>query len=302
MSGKDFVVKFSGYISVFVLSAVFILASVVTISESGRTVEQIVIEGALGFMFGIGVDSILGIQGLNNGKRSEAFLKTKRLHGEMVNGISERIHELDPWCEKENAKALKIQRTRILASEGIRYSDCFNEAGEGIGYSSAYEPKSKKELRAMSHDGRAAEKLKVQAETAKRKAYRKALHLKLTPLSTAALTGDCASPDDPYYFGESEKEYERRSVTTDAIKKIATAGIFGYYCVDQVMNFSPAALIWRCLQVCIYIAGGVMKMLSAQSFIVNDKRGQIVKQIDYLQMFKNSKTEVKEDGGHISDE
>lgn len=302
MKGKDFVIKFSGYISVFVLSAVFILASVVTVSESGRTVSEIIYEGALGFMFGLGIDSILGIQGLNNGKRSDLFISTKRLHGEMVNGISERIHELDGWCEKENEKALKIQRTKILAAEGLKYSECFDGIGQGKGYVSTYEYKSKKELRALDREGRTAEKAKARRERAKEKAYYKALHLRLTPLSAASLTGDSVHPDDPHYFGESERDYERRSVATDAIKKVMTAGIFGYYCVEQVMNFSPAALIWRCLQVCIYMVGGIFKMLSAQSFIVNDYRGQIVRKIDYLQMFKNSKTEVKEYGGYISGE
>lgn len=302
MKGKDFLVRFSGYVVVFLLSAIFILASVVTISKSGRTVAEIIAEGALGLMFGLAIDSLLGMQGINNGKRSKEFLETKRLHGEAVDAISPRIHELDDWCEKKNREVLMLQRTKILAAEGLRYKDCFDADGQGLGYASDYTPKSKDELRALDREGRTQEKDKRRRERARERAYYKALRLKLTPLSAASLTGDSARPDDPHYFGENERGYERRSIINDFFSKGCTAGIFGYYCVEQLINFSPAALIWRCLQVGIYLAGGIFKMISAQAFITGDYRGQIVRKIDYLQMFKNSKTEVKENGGHISGE
>ena len=297
MKGKDFLVRFAGYIVVFLLSAVFILASVVTISKSGRTIAEIIAEGALGLMFGLAIDSLLGIQGINNGKRSKEFMETKKLHGETVDNISPRIHELDAWCEKKNAEALVLQRTKILAARGLRYIDYFDGEGQGLGYASGYTPLSKEKLRTLGREERRQEKLKYKRERAREKAYYKALRLRLTPLSAASLTGDSARPDDPHYFGENEKGYEKRALFTDLFSKACMAGIFGYYCVEQIMNFSPAALIWRCLQVGIYLAGGIFKMLSAQAFITGDYRGQIIRKIDYLQMFNNSKVEEKDNGG-----
>lgn len=283
MKGKELLAKFSGYISAFLLSAVFILISAVTVNKSGRTFYEIFYEGALGFMFGVSIDGLLGMQGLSNGKRSELFLNTKRLHGAAVNDISDCIQELDGWCEKENARALKDGRAKLLISVGLKYSACFDESGVGLGYI-----KKQIDTSGLSRVKKREARLYNRRERERERVYYKALRLKLTPLSAAVLTVDSVRPDDIHYFGASEKEYERRSFFSDALKKLFTAGIFGYYCVETVLNFSAAAFIWRTLQACIYLSGGIYKMLSAQAFIVGEYRSQLVRKIDYLQMFKNS--------------
>lgn len=271
MKKKDFFVKFSGYISVMFVAGAFVLVGLLTISKTGRTVREIIIESALGFIVGILIDSILGMQGINNGKRNELFLNTKSVHGEAVEAISPHIHLLDGWCRSKNEEALKLQRTKILAAMEMKYDDYFDSEGQGKGYTLP-DTQSKQELKKARRKARA---------------YKKALMLRLTPLSASTLTSDSVHPDDPFYFGDSEAGYERKALASDVFKKLLTALIFGYYTVDQLVNFSPAALLWRLLQVTIYIVTGVMKMLSAQGFIIGDYRGQIIQKVNYLQMFKN---------------
>lgn len=275
---RDILVRFSGYISVGLIAVAFVFVGLLTISKTGRTVKEIVYESALGFIVGMLMDSILSIQGINNGKRNELYLETKALHGQAVESISPHIHLLEPWCGIKNAENLRKQRTKILACEGLTYENYFDENGEAKGYTPIYNGKDKTELK---------------REKSRQKAYRKALHLKLTPLSTDSLTADGANPDDPFSFGETEGEYERRSLTSDALKKAFTALIFGYYCVEQVINFSYASLLWRVLQISIHLVSGVFKMLAAQSFIVNNQRGQIIRKINHLSAFKNDITEGK---------
>lgn len=272
IKGKDFFIRFSGYISVGMIAVTFVLVGLLTISKTGRTVNEIVIESALGFIVGMLVDSILGMQGINNGKRNELYLSTKALHGETVESISPYIHQLDEWCRRKNEDNLRRQRTKILMNEELAYKDYFDENGKAKGYTQLYTGKNRAERK---------------RERARNRAYRAALHLKLTPLSTAALTAEGANPDDPYNFGETEGEYERHTLIGDALKKAFTALIFGYYCVEQVVNFSYAALLWRVLQISIHLVSGVFKMLAAQSFIVNGQRAQIIRKINHLSAFKN---------------
>lgn len=280
MKKKDIFTRFSGYISVSFIAIVFVAFGLLTINKTGRTVREVVIESALGFIVGILIDSLLGMQGLNNGKRTDIFLETKTLHGQIVDAISPYIHRLDEWCKKKNEEALKLQRTRILAAEELKYGDHFDEEGQGKGIKLP-EAKTKAEIKKNKR---------------RQKAYNKALKLKLTPLSASALTSDSVRPDDPYYFGATESGYERKAIISDVFRKVMTALIFGFYTVDQIVNFSPAALIWRLFQISVYIVTGIMKMLSAQGFIVGDYRGQIVQKVNYLQMFKNDMERVKSDG------
>lgn len=281
MSGankKDFLIRFSGYISVGMIAVAFVFVGLLTISKTGRTVNEIIIESALGFIVGMLIDSILGMQGINNGKRNDLYLSTKALHGETVESISPHIHQLDAWCRQKNADNLRRQRTKILMNEELSYEDYFDEDGKAKGYTPIYTGRDRAERK---------------RERARRRAYREALRLKLTPLSTAALTAEGANPDDPYNFGETEGEYERHTLIGDALKKAFTALIFGYYCVEQVLSFSYAALLWRVLQISIHLVSGVFKMLAAQSFIINGQRAQIIRKINHLSAFKNDITEGK---------
>ena len=272
MKIKDLYVRFSGYISVGFISLVFIAMGLITINKTGRSLHDIVIESALGFIVGLLIDSILGLQGLGEGKRNELFISTRELHGQTVDDISLHIHKLDPWCAKKNAEALKLQRTRILASAEMKYDDYFDESGQGKGF---VQPIAKDK-----YEERKARRME--------RMYTKALRLRLTQLSAAMLTSDSVRPEDPFYLGENENDYKRHAIAEDAVKKSVVAIIFGYYTVDQIINFSPAALIWRLLQVSIYIVTGVTKKIASQNFIINDYRQQIVRKVNYLQMFKNS--------------
>lgn len=281
LNKKELLVRFSGYISVAIIVVVFVFVGMVTISKTGRSVRDIIIESALGFIAGMLIDSLLGMQGINDGKRNDEYLATKALHCEIVESIASYIHRLEAWCRRNNADNMRRQRTRILMNEEMLYEDYFDENGKAKGYTPVYEGRDKYELK---------------RERARRKAYRQALRLKLTPLSTAALTAEGTNPDDPYDFGETEGEYKRHTLTSDAVKKALTAIIFGYYCVDQVLNFNYATLLWRGLQITIHLVSGVSKMLAARSFIVHSQRMQIVQKINHLTAFKNDVMEGKTNG------
>lgn len=131
--------------------------------------------------------------------------------------------------------------------------------------------------------------------------FRRALRLKLTPLTASGLTSEGGKKQDPYYLGRTKTQYERETTISDVVTKIIIACLFGYYGAELVQDFSYADLIWKVLQIGIFFIAGVIKMYQSYMFVVDEYRGRIIKKIDNLQKFENYihseiNTEVKEDG------
>ena len=117
--------------------------------------------------------------------------------------------------------------------------------------------------------------------------YLQAVKLKLTPISAGDLTSENGKKDDPFYFGRTKEQYERQSNIMEIISKIGTACIFGYYGVKLLEDFSYADMIWKTLQVAMFLIMGIIKMYQSRMFITDEFRSRIIKKIDNLQKFEN---------------
>jgi hypothetical protein len=126
---KDFFRQNIGYFVVAAVCAVYIATALITIDKTGKTVEQIIADSAIVFCLGVFINRVFDLQGMMNGDRDEKVQTTMAVHGETVVKISPYIDKLDDWCKLKNEENLKIQRTRILATEGLRYDDYFNADG-----------------------------------------------------------------------------------------------------------------------------------------------------------------------------
>ena len=207
---------------------------------------------------------------------------TRAEHGKAVERISPYIDGLDPWCERQNKEKLRAKRTQILSLGGMRYEDYF--------------------------DMDSALPLEVDATSLskeRRRIYKRALRARITPLSTSSLTCDGERADDPFNFGETPEQYQRRTNLTDAVSKMLMAVVFGYFGVDMVDNFDVATLAWRGLYVALMLALGVAKLMNAYLFVTDTYRGNIVKKINHLQSYENCAREYaqkareeKNDGKH----
>ena len=271
---KEFIEGSIGYIAAAIVAIAYVATGLLVPGLSDKALIDIVRDGAVGFALGVALNVSLNLQGVLKGKRSEQMMRTVKAHGEAVTEIEPYIHRLDGWCEQENAKALQRERTRILASAALRYSDCFDADGNplDVDFSTCRE----------------------EVRDERRAAFKKAIKLQLTPLSAASLTGEGDKPGDPHYFGETVDEYELRTNLKDAASKLLIAAAFGYFGVEMVLCFDVGALIWRCLYVTLLLALGTVKMLRAYLFITDTYRGNIVKKINYLQSFKNWARETPE--------
>lgn len=252
-----------GYLAVALASLIYVLAGLFVPGFTGKSLYTIVAEGVTGFILGVSMNYNLKLQGILKGKNSEEMHATHRAHAEAVERVAPYIDGLDRWCEERNAEQLKQKRTRILMDAGMRYDDYFDGNGAPLDVKPSAFSKERRE------------------------AYRCALRAKITPLSTASLTCDEERAEDPFDFGETPEQYQRRTNLTDAISKVLTAAVFGYFGVDMVENFDVAMFAWRALYVALLLALGVAKLMGAYLFVIDIYRGNIIKKINHLQAYEN---------------
>lgn len=281
---KEFFKNSIGYFAIILLCVLYLCVSFITISKTGKTVVDIVADTALAFVFGVCINSIFELQGMLDGDRDPRMLATSKLHAETIDRISSHIGELSDWCEKRNNEAIKVQRTRILASHGLKYDDCFDQDGVAL----MYTPKTYRIPDGLSRWRKYKEERNIKrAEKNRYKGYERSVRLTITPLTASVLTSEGGKPNDPFYLGRTKLEYERTQTVKSVITRILTAIIFGYYSASLIENFKWSSLIWIVLQVGIFVACGVMSYYTALIFVTDEYRGRIIKKIDNLQAFEN---------------
>lgn len=291
---KDIIRQSVGYLIVFITSVIYILTAIFVIDKTDKTIWQILGDGALAFFLGIFINRIFELQGMINGEQDPKVLETNKLHGQKVVKIEPYIDRLDDWCNEQNNKNYKIQRTKILSAAGLSYSKCFDENGIALDYilpdAYFYTREERKDKR------KKAEYVKAKFQY---KCYRSAVRLKLTPLSSTALTSENVKKEDPGNLGQDKKTYEKRRMAMDIITKLTLSIVFGLYSIKLIQNFSWANLIWTGLQVGFFLCLGIIKMFLAQSFITGEFRSRTIKKIDYLEMFYQdvTKQEGEEQNG-----
>ena len=262
-----------GYFIVAFVCIIYMLTSYLTIDETGKSIERIIADSAIALFLGLFINIMLGLQGMMLGDRDDRVRSSAAEHEKTVLRISPHIDRLDAWCNEENARNYKLQRTKILARAGLKYDECFDEDGVALGWKPSEE----------SEEDKTARKI----ERKKERAYKAAVKLKLTAISSGELTSDGGKQDDPFYFGRTKKQYETQSGLKDLVSKLGTAVIFGYYGVTLVEDFSYANLIWMGLQVATFLITGVIKLYKDYYYVVNEFRGRIIKKTDNLQKFEN---------------
>ncbi len=260
---KHFIKDAAGYLAVALISIAYITTAIISIDKTGKTVSEIVADGALAFITGLLINIIFQIQGIKDGERDERVLAALEMHNKSVMRITPYIDKLDGWCEMQNKINLEMSRTKILARAGLLYSDCFDE------------------------NGVAKDKTFTKNQKQKKRAYNKAKRLMLSPLTSYGLTCDNRRNGDIYDFGRTKKEYTKESTATDIVIKALVGCLFAYYGVKLITQFNYSELIWSILQVATFFCMGVIKMANAQSYMTDEYRSGVLKKIDNIQKFEN---------------
>ena len=266
---RKFMFKNIGFLLVALVSALYIVKGLYTLGESGKTVAQIIGDGALSASVGFIIGHLMRQTGINYGNDDIEVVKTKSFHSMLLDTVAPHIDKLDDFCKEESDTTLKTIRTRILSGGGLSYEECFYPDGT-VRLLHIEIPKgiSKSERKLLK---------------AKRKALKKALKVKITPLSAEALSVDGANHLDPYDFGKTQSQYLSKKSGSDLTNKILFGFLFGYYAIYLTENASLDAVVWASLQIAIYLIFGAAQMMQAYLFVKNECNARITRKIDTLQ-------------------
>jgi len=256
-----------GYLTIFLVSVVYVATTFITITETQKTMSQILADGIISFVMGILINRLFDTQGIMNGDRDEKVLKTIKYHGDVVERCTPLLDRLDPWCERKNKEALMRARRYFLSRHGIKYQEFFDQDGVAVPLI-------------------IPDKLGCFKTFARKYYYWRAVNLHVTQISSGILISDSGKVEDPFFMGRSKPEYMKTTTRKDMLTKLITAILFGYYGVSLIQEFSIATLIWTVLQLVIFLAMGVIKMQQSYLYVTDEYRGRIIKKIDILQLFE----------------
>ncbi len=274
--------KNAGYFAVLLISLAYIAGSFILISSTGKTVYEIIATGVISMIVGILITGVFRSLGIQKGDEDEKTVSTCRLYGETVESSVPYIDRIEEFCEAENKKAIISIRKKILSVAGLKYNDCFDENGVAREYTPEL---YSDEVIEKTQSKRQKRRLKKVNRTRK-KAYYKAVNVKIKLLTPSTLTSSNIKENDPFDFGKTKKEYSSQRNLSDMVTRVLMAIIFGYFGVSFVSEVNFATLIWNILQIVMYVTSGIIQMYASYSWIVDEYRLNIIKKIDYLQKFK----------------
>lgn len=290
---KDWFTDKIFYIIIFLGSAVYILRNLITISETGKTVGEIIYDGALFMAFGFIISFLFNLQGILKGYKTKEVTNEKEKHENLVEDISPYANNLDAFCETKTKENLKAVRTRILLREGMAYQEFFNEDGsskEGIKFDFSEIKKKDKAIKFWFGKKEIVKKVKdrdaINRLKARRKTFKTALNVNLTPLTTETLVSDNAKTKDKFNFGSGIGGFLKKTASKGFIFQVTGAFIFGYYMPDLVKDFSWIALLWTSLQVVWFLSMGLIRYFFSYLYMKNNYASELKKKNQYLTEFK----------------
>lgn len=254
--------KNAGYVAVILVSLAYGFSSLVMISKTGRSIYEIVGSGVLSLLVGVMINGVFRSIGIRRGDEDERTNAACALHSRVVGEIAPYTDRLDGFCKKESAQAQKDIRKRILNRCGLSYEECFDENGVGRG---------------CKFD-----------KWNKNAAYKRAVRVRIKPLTPSSLTSGGQDLKDPFDFGKSKRQYSGEKSASDVVTRIMLAILFGFFGVTLSSEIDIGAIIWNCLQIVMYICGGVIQMYNSYMWIVEDYRLGVIRRVDLLEKFKAS--------------
>jgi len=273
---KDLFINNIVYVLLAILCTAYILYGFLNLDESGKTIGEILKDGAVVLIFSIVITKLFGFQGLNKGAQTQEMTEARAKHAATVVSVGPILEYLDEFCTEENRLNLINTRKFIISSNGYKHSDFLDE-GDNL-----------KELtfKKLSR----AEKRKEQdcaKGITRERLYHKLKNLKLTKVSPKSLLTENDKVEDEYNFGTTMQQYMLRADVSGIALKVVSVVLFAYYGISVINNFSVGALIWSILQVVLFLSMGLLKFFLDYLFMKNSYSQRILNQESKLNVFKN---------------
>lgn len=257
----------------YILSALVVITYVATalmgLSETQKTVQQIIVDSFIILSLGITLSQTLGQQGLNEGDKNEDVKKTKEDNNAAQLRTQPFWFKANTFCQIKNKTALYHERERILNMNALKYEDYFDKDARYIG---------------KLFDIKGAKKEKKMLKR-KNKAINYVTILKITQITPSDLITETVKKNDPLGRGRTIKEYRTQTAGIDIVMKVATAILGGLY-TAQFLGADWGEIIYRIVLAVILLAFGIVKYYSNYRFIITENRSRIATSTHWLDEFE----------------
>lgn len=241
------------------------------------------------YVFGICITTLLKEQGLAMGDAEPTVMRAVEAHEAEAQRCAPEVEALSEWCREETERALRQERMRILADEGLIYEDYFTEGKPPV----AYEPRMKDVM--VFRRGWISRWKWNRMERRREVAFYRAARFRIKPLRAGELLSEGHRSGNPFYMGRSQAEYRASTFGVSLLTKPLTALIMGYYTIKQIEDFQPEVLIWQVFGVAVFVAFGLVAMLQAQDYKKTEYTGRMVRKTGYLRQFRAAVLHEDED-------
>lgn len=273
-----FFVTQAANLALIVIVLVYALSGLINIDDTGKSVSEILASSFIALILAWSISTLLGQKGIDRGQESDVFKATLKEYGDKVASVDGHTDEFEKFCEEQKAyEKEKIQRS-IIAAAGLKWDKVFVDGQFVIS----------KEL----------DKDQTQA-------VKKAIRAKVYNMEAGYVLGgmeqELKSVKD-----ESIRSWQSKESLRTGFLKVLNSVIFGIYTIQVITDFNWAGIIWKLLEVAVWLGFGYISFFTNYEFVIEKYRKQIISKInlivkfnDIIKKYPNKYTEVTEDGSKL---
>jgi len=260
-----------GYIFSGIVVLVYIITALVTLTKTGKTVDQILVDGFIILALGVTLSNTLGQQGFIEGEKHPDYKEAKRIHQEKVNENQEIMPDSDLYCAFKNKQALRSERERLLNTSSLAYADYFTEEGKFIG--------------ALKEKPAEGPKTTLQLIEQQNHAIMRAVNLQITQITPSDLITESAKVNDPLARGRSKKAYTQSMLIMELVWKVSSALLGGLY-TARLLAENRAELIYRSVLAFILLGFAIFKYYANYRYILTENVERIETSTQWIEEFR----------------
>lgn len=266
-----FFVTQAANLALIVIVLVYALSGLINIDDTGKSVSEILASSFIAMILAWSISTLLGQKGIDRGQESEVFKATLKEYGDKVASVDGHTDEFEKFCEEQKAyEKEKIQRS-IIAGAGLKWDKVFVDGQFSI-------------TKEMDKD--------------QKQAVKKAIRAKVYNMEAGYVLGgmeqELKSVKD-----ESIRSWQSKESLRTGFLKVLNSVIFGIYTIQVMTDFNWAGIIWKLLEVAVWLGFGYISFFTNYEFVIEKYRKQIISKInlivkfnDIIKKYPNKYTEV----------
>lgn len=236
---------------------IYIFRGIANIEYSGKTIFEIIADTFITFIVGISIKTLMGKNGIIDGRKSDKFMRTSKLYSQQLDSITPNIEHLDAYCDYKNWLVLRRRQTTILRKAGLSYR--LFSRGE-------YDDSSDPSIQAIIKKAREVDVFQI--------------------TSSMILNVIDSSEEETRILKLDIRNYEKAKLRNNILIGASTALLFGLCSLEKGV-FDIAGILWTTIQVAIFLVLGALEYLNCFEFIAENFRGKMKVVIGYIDEFKN---------------